>query len=74
MLDECLEFLEGRSSSYEVIIVDDGSKDATTQVGLGYVEKYGCDKVRGFVKYDYLISLKQKSDLRHLEIGFVKCT
>lgn len=46
MLEECLEFLEGRSSTYEVIIVDDGSKDLTTQVGLSYVEKYGSDKVR----------------------------
>ena len=46
MLDECLQFLEGRKSSYEVIIVDDGSKDTTTEVGLGYVDKYGCEKVR----------------------------
>jgi len=46
MLDECLEFLEKRKSTYEVIIVDDGSKDSTTAVGLDYVEKYGCDKVR----------------------------
>jgi len=46
MLDECLEFLEKRSSSYEVIIVDDGSKDSTSAVGLDYVEKFGCDKVR----------------------------
>jgi len=27
-------------------IVDDGSKDSTTKVGLSYVEKYGCEKVR----------------------------
>jgi len=46
MLDECLEFLDGRSSTYEVIIVDDGSKDSTSEVGMSYVEKYGCDKVR----------------------------
>ena len=46
MLDECLEFLETRTASYEVIIVDDGSKDTTTEVGLDYVDKYGSDKVR----------------------------
>jgi len=46
MLDECLEFLKKRSSSYEVIIVDDGSKDATTDTALEYVEKHGSDTVR----------------------------
>ena len=46
MLEECLAFLEARKSSYEVIIVDDGSKDTTTEVGLGYVDKYGSDKLR----------------------------
>ena len=46
MLDECLEFLEARKSSYEVIIVDDGSKDTTTEVGLGYVDKHGSERVR----------------------------
>ena len=46
MLDECLEFLSKRSSSYEVIIVDDGSKDATTTTALEYVERHGSDIVR----------------------------
>ena len=26
--------------------MDDGSKDGTTAVGLDYVEKFGCDKVK----------------------------
>ncbi|XP_057676715.1 dolichyl-phosphate beta-glucosyltransferase isoform X2 [Corythoichthys intestinalis] len=51
MLDEALEYLESRrkrraSFDYEVIVVDDGSKDKTTQVALRYTEMYGADKVR----------------------------
>lgn len=51
MLDETLEYLENRqkkeeSFTYEIIIVDDGSKDATTKVGLEYVRKYGTEKIR----------------------------
>jgi len=48
MLVDCLTFLEDRKEtfSYEVIIVDDGSSDKTSAVGLGYVDKYGSDKVR----------------------------
>jgi len=51
MLDECLECLESSlknnpKSTYEVIIVDDGSKDATSKVALKYVEQYGTQKVR----------------------------
>ncbi|KAM4699706.1 dolichyl-phosphate beta-glucosyltransferase [Discoglossus pictus] len=51
MMDEALEFLENKkkkskSFSYEVIVVDDGSKDKTTEVALKYSEQYGSDKVR----------------------------
>lgn len=46
MLDECLGFLSKRATSYEVIIVDDGSRDATTATALKYVDTWGSDKVR----------------------------
>jgi dolichyl-phosphate beta-glucosyltransferase len=51
MLEECLHYLEEKlktnpENTFEVIIVDDGSTDKTTQIGLGYSEKYGSDKVR----------------------------
>ncbi|XP_048775929.2 dolichyl-phosphate beta-glucosyltransferase-like isoform X2 [Ostrea edulis] len=51
MMDEALGFLEdrkkkSRSFSYEVIVVDDGSKDKTTQTAQSYCNKYGSEKVR----------------------------
>ena len=46
MLDECLEFLNKRKTTFEVIIVDDGSKDSTTDTAMEYVDKFGSDKVR----------------------------
>jgi hypothetical protein len=35
-----------RTFTYEIIIVDDGSKDDTYNVAMGYVKKYGDDIVR----------------------------
>lgn len=51
MMDEALEYLEEKkkklkSFTYEVIVVDDGSKDKTTQTAQSYCNKYGSDKIR----------------------------
>ncbi|XP_062513775.1 dolichyl-phosphate beta-glucosyltransferase-like [Corticium candelabrum] len=51
MLDEALFFLEERlkedsSFSYEVIVVDDGSRDSTSEVVIEYSKRYGSNKVR----------------------------
>ncbi|XP_071127375.1 dolichyl-phosphate beta-glucosyltransferase-like [Mytilus edulis] len=51
MMDEALEYLEKRqtespSFTYEIIIVDDGSSDKTSETGLKYSKKCGTDKVR----------------------------
>lgn len=51
MMDEALEYLEERKKklkpfTYEVIVVDDGSKDKTTQTAQSYCNKYGSDKIR----------------------------
>lgn len=46
MLDEAIDYLEQQSYKYEIIIVDDGSCDKTTQIALGYVQKYGTEKIR----------------------------
>jgi len=50
-LDETFSYLQDRvkkdkSFTYEVIIVDDGSKDNTTKIGFEYVKKYGLDVIR----------------------------
>uniref|UniRef100_A0A8C3SYY6 Dolichyl-phosphate beta-glucosyltransferase n=1 Tax=Chelydra serpentina TaxID=8475 RepID=A0A8C3SYY6_CHESE len=51
MMDEALDYLEKRQKrdpafTYEVIVVDDGSKDQTAKVAMKYCKKYGSDKVR----------------------------
>ncbi|OQV20131.1 Dolichyl-phosphate beta-glucosyltransferase [Hypsibius exemplaris] len=50
MLDECVEFLEARRResefSYEIIVVDDGSRDNTTEVALEYSSSLGVERVR----------------------------
>jgi dolichyl-phosphate beta-glucosyltransferase len=45
MLDDCLAYLEKRAKkssefTYEVIVVDDGSKDRTSDVAFEYSKKY----------------------------------
>lgn len=51
-LDEVLSFLMSRRNrigphfTYEVIIVDDGSKDGTVRVASAFVKKHGFDAVR----------------------------
>ncbi|XP_024424057.3 dolichyl-phosphate beta-glucosyltransferase [Desmodus rotundus] len=51
MMDEALGYLEERQEqdptfTYEVIVVDDGSKDRTSKVAFEYCRRYGSDKVR----------------------------
>ena len=51
MMEETLEFLEAKldknsTDTYEIIIVDDGSKDTTSKVALGYTGKLASDKCR----------------------------
>jgi dolichyl-phosphate beta-glucosyltransferase len=51
MLDETLLYLKKRSSedkqfSYEIIVVDDGSRDKTTDVALRYAKEHNLDTIR----------------------------
>jgi dolichyl-phosphate beta-glucosyltransferase len=46
MLDECTKYLDQSGDKYEIIIVDDGSKDSTTATALEWSRKIGSDKLR----------------------------
>jgi len=48
MLKECVQYLEARKSSYELIIVDDGSQDSTSEIGRQFSKTYRIpsDKIR----------------------------
>ncbi|KAB2063755.1 hypothetical protein ERO13_A10G218700v2 [Gossypium hirsutum] len=53
-LSETMNYLKKReakdkSFSYEVLIVDDGSRDGTKRVAFDFVKKYGVDKVRAIL-------------------------
>eukprot|EP00494_Astrolonche_serrata_P005526 UN05542 len=54
MMTKTLEYLNNQSlfgSSWEIIFVNDGSKDKTKDVCYSYVKKYGSDKIR-LLHYD----------------------
>ncbi|XP_078078398.1 dolichyl-phosphate beta-glucosyltransferase isoform X2 [Mustelus asterias] len=72
MMEEALEYLEQRQSknssfTYEVIVVDDGSKDETTKVALNYSKTRGPDKVR------VLTLVKNRGKGGAIKMGVLSC-
>ena len=66
MLDECIAYLTQRESehpslytfelifsdfTWEIIIVDDGSKDRTKEIGWEYAKRYNNPNIRVLVEY-----------------------
>ena len=66
MLDECIAYLVKRESdhpfllcfslmsrdfTWEIIIVDDGSKDRTKEIGWEYAKRYNNQNIRVLVEY-----------------------
>ena len=45
-LSRTIDSLKSFKITYEIIVVDDGSKDSTAAVALGYVKSHGIDAVR----------------------------
>lgn len=46
MLDEAIEYLEAQQFKYELIVVDDGSRDGTSIVVNEFSKKLGDDKIK----------------------------
>ncbi|KAK8830699.1 hypothetical protein WA577_004426 [Blastocystis sp. JDR] len=56
MLDECIAYLMQRESehpnfTWEIIIVDDGSRDRTKEIGWEYAKRYNNPNIRVLVEY-----------------------